>query len=132
MAKFSGLSTSVLIDNTGGTPVDVSNDVSSINLNIPVGEQIVTGLDKTGEERLQLLQDATVTFGGRGLASSATRAILFEALGTQRTVTINFPDSATVAFEAFLFNPSISRGDDGGITWSVEARLSNGTVAAWS
>lgn len=132
MTKYAGLSVVVNVDNTGGTPVNCSNDISSINLQIPVGEQVTTGLDKTAEERLQLLQDATVTLAGRGLPSSATRAVLFEALGTTRTVTIDYPDSATVSFEAFLYNLQIQRGDDAAITWSVDAKLNNGTAAAWS
>ena len=132
MAKFAGLSVTVNIDNTGGTPVNCSNDISSIQLNVPVGEQVVTGLDKTAEERLQLLQDVGCTFSGRGLPSSASRAVVFEALGTSRTITIDFPDSATCSFEAFLYNLQIGRGDDGSMTWSVEAKLNNGTALAWS
>lgn len=132
MAKFAGMPVTITIDNTGGSGINVSNDVSSFDLNVPVGEQVVTGVDKSAEERLQLLQDFSATLKGRGLASSATRAVLFEALGTTRTLVIDLPDSATCTAEVFLYNLQISRGEDATITWSVECRLNNGTALAWS
>jgi hypothetical protein len=132
MTKFAGLSVVVNVDNTAGSPVNVSNDVSSISSNGSIGEQVVTGLDKTAEERIQLVEDVEYVLAGRGVASAATRAVLWENLRTTRTVTIDLPDSATVAAEVFFYGFQWGRADDGAFTWSTTMRLNNGTAPAWS
>lgn len=132
MAKFAGLSVVFSVDNTSGTPVDVSNSVSNIAIKGSVGEQVVTGLDKLGEERLQLLEDAEYTITGRGYPPSAHRAVLWESLRTTRTITIDLPDSATLTAEVFFFGLNIGRGDDAAATWDLTMRLNNGTPPAWS
>jgi hypothetical protein len=132
MTKFAGLSVVVSIDNTGGTPVNCSNDISSIQSNGSVGEPGTTGLDKLAEERLQLLEDVEYTVSGRGVPSSASRVVLWENLRTTRTITIDLPDSATVTAEVFFFGLQWGRADDGGFTWSNTMKLNNGTAPAWS
>lgn len=132
MAKFAGLSVTVNIDNTSGTPVDVSNSIMNIDHKGSVGEQVTTGLDKTAQERLQLLEDLEWTITGGGYPPSAHRAVLWENLRTSRTVTCDFPDSATVSFEAFFYGLNIGRGDDASATWSLTMKLNNGTAPAWS
>lgn len=132
MTKYAGLSMTLSIDNTGGTPVAITNDVGTVDLDVPVGELDVTGLDKPAIERLQLLQDVNLTIGGNGLPDAATRAVIFEAQGTTRTVAIGFPNSADAGFEAFLFGYKISRGQDGGINWTCNLKLNNGTALAWT
>lgn len=131
MTKFSGLPVTVNLDDNGGTPVDISNDVNNHTCNITIGEQDVTGLDKSAIERLQLLQDFEATVNGNGLASSATRAV-FQTIGGARTLVIDFPDSATLTVEVMIFNYQLTRGGDGGITWSASLKLCNGTAPAWS
>lgn len=132
MAKFPGLAITMSIDNTSGTPVAITNDVGTITLNTTIGEQDVTGLDKSAMERLQLLEDTDITIGGNGLPSAGTRAVLFENLRTTRTLTFGFPDSADGTIEVFLYSYNISRGQDGGISWTANAKLNNGTALAWS
>lgn len=132
MAKFAGLSVVVSIDNTGGTPVDVSNSISNISMKGSIGEQVVTGLDKSAEERLQLIEDGEYTISGRGYPPSAHRAVLWENLRTTRTLTIDLPDSATCTAEVFFFGLNIGRGDDASATWDLTMKLNNGTAPAWS
>lgn len=132
MAKFAGLSVVLNVDNTSGTPVNVSNDVMTISHKGSIGEQVVTGLDKTAAERLQLLEDAEYTITGKGIPSSASRVVLWENLRTTRTMTVDFPDSATLSYEVFFYDLQISRGEDAGADWSLTMRLNNGTAPAWS
>jgi len=132
MAKFAGMPVTISVDNVGGSPVDVSNSIMTIGYKGSVGEQIVTGADKTAQERLQLLEDFELTLAGKGIPPSAHRAVLWEDLQTSRTVTIDFPDSATVTAEVFFFGLDINRGDDAGADWSLSTKLNNGTAPAWS
>lgn len=132
MTKFAGITVTLNIDNNGGSPVNVSNDVSSIDFEIPIGEQVVTGLDMSAEERLQLLKDYKVSISGRGIPSSATRTAIWENTAGARTVTIDFPDSVTIAAEMLIFSVKGGRADDGAFTWSQDLALANGTAAAFS
>src|SRR3989337_1338716 len=52
------------VDDSGGTGRDISNDVTSITINTPSGVQDVTGIDKSGMERLLLLGDGSGTING--------------------------------------------------------------------
>lgn len=131
MTKYAGLSIVCNIDNSAGSPVNISNDVNAHNTSIKIGEQDVTGLDKTAIERLQLLEDFEATVSGNGLASSTTRAV-FETNTNARTLVIDFPDSATMTVEVMIFGYTLTRGADGGITWSTSLKLCNGTKVAWS
>jgi hypothetical protein len=119
------------LDDSGGSGVAITNDVGTITLNTTRGEQDVTGLDKSAMERLQLLEDSDVTMGGNGLPSSATRAV-FQNLANARTLVIDYPDSATATVEIMLFAYNIQRGQDGGISWTANGKLCNGTALAWS
>jgi len=132
MAKFAGLSCVFTVDSTGGTPTDVSNSVSTIAIKGSVGEQVVTGLDKLAEERLQLIEDAEYTITGRGYPPAAHRAVLWESMRTTRTISIDLPDSATVGAEVFFFGLEIGRGDDASGDWSLTMRINNGTAPAWT
>lgn len=131
MAKFAGFPMTYTLDNSAGAGVAITNDVGTITLNTTRGEQDVTGLDKSAMERLQLLEDTDVTMGGNGFPSSATRAV-FNNLSNDRTLVIGYPDSATATVEIQLFSFNVQRGQDGGISWTVNGKLCNGTKLAWS
>lgn len=131
MTKYAGLAMTYTLDDSGGSPVAITNDVGSITVDTTVGEQDVTGLDKSAMERLQLLEDSVVTMGGNGFPSSATRAV-FNTLTGSRTLAIGWPNSATATVELYLYKYNLSRGQDGGVTWQAEGRLNNGTKLAWS
>jgi hypothetical protein len=64
MAKESGLGATVSVDDSGGTLRDISNDVTDFTINTPRAEQNVTGVDKSANERLQLLADGAFTLNG--------------------------------------------------------------------
>lgn len=131
MAKSAGFPMTYTLDDSGGSGVAITNDVGSITVNTTRGEQDVTGLDKSAMERLQLLEDSDVTMGGNGFPSSTTRAV-FNNMSNARTLVIGYPDSATATVEVMLFSYNINRGQDGGITWTANAKLCNGTKLAWS
>lgn len=131
MTKYAGLAMTYTLDNSAGSGVAITNDVGNITLNTTKGEQNVTGLDKSAMERLQLLEDSDVSFGGNGFPSSTTMAV-FTNLDNARTLVIGYPNSTTATVEIMLFTFNITRGQDGGVTWTANGKLCNGTKLGWS
>lgn len=131
MVKYSGLSLTFTIDNSAGSGQTITNDVGSFTVNTTKGEQDVTGLDKTAMERLFLLEDCEVTFGGNGFPSSTTVGV-FSDMDTARTLVIGYPNSNTLTLEVIITGFTVTRNQDGGMTWQGTARLSDGTKPAWT
>ena len=126
MAKVSGLTTSVTVASN-----NISNDITSINVDTPYGQQDITGLDKSAVERLLLRADCTGTMTGVfNITASASHATL-KTPGS-KTFVIVYPGTATLTFTAVTTNYALSMGTDGSLTWSVNWALSSGTAAAWT
>jgi hypothetical protein len=140
VAKVSGLTTSVTVDNAAGTGQNISNDITSIDVSTPRGMQDITGLDKSAIERLLLLADGTVTLNGVFNTATNMSHDVFKTVPTQsgtgtgstRTVVIVYPGPATLTMECVLTDYSLSRAQDGSLTWSVPGSVANGTAPAWS
>ena len=140
MAKVSGLTTSVTVDDASGTGRDISNDITSFNVSTPRGEQDITGLDKSAVERLLLLADGNITMNGVFNSASNKSHDVFKTVPTQsgsgtgstRTVVIVYPGTITLTLEVILTDYQVSRGQDGSLTWSVPGSLANGTAPTWS
>jgi len=125
VAKVSGLTTSVTVASN-----NISNDVTSVNVDTPYGDQDITGLDKSAVERLLLRADCTGTLNGVfNTASSMSHATL-KTPGS-KTFVIAYP-GATLTFTAVTTNYAVTMGTDGSLTWSTNWGLSSGTAAAWS
>ena len=135
MAKVSGIPTSVTIDDAGGSPQVITNDVQSISISTPNGMQEVTGMDKTAVERLALLHDASGSMKGVFNTAASMSHAVFKTVstGTQvtRTLAIGYP-GATLTLEVLCTDYQVERGDDGKLTWTVPFVLANGTAAAWT
>lgn len=125
MAKVSGITTAVTIAGN-----DISNDVTSINIDTPYGVQDITGLDKSAVERLLLRADATGTVNGVfNTAASKSHATL-KTPGS-KTFVIAYP-GATATFTAVTTNYAVNMGTDGSLVWSSNFQLSSGTAVAWT
>ncbi len=136
MAKESGLAwTTFSLDDSGGTPRAIVNDVVSCEFDTPVELQEITGIDKSAYERLQLLRDFTVSFEAifNDAASTGVHTVVstMAASPGPRTLTMTVSGN-TLANEILLSTASYSRGDDGAFTMSVEGSLANGTVPGWT
>lgn len=125
MAKVSGITTSVTVASN-----DISNDVTSINIDTPYGEQDITGLDKSAVERLLLRADCTGSMTGVfNVASNKSHATL--KTPASKTFVIGYP-GATLTFTANTTNYAVTMGTDGSLTWAVNFNLNSGTAAAWT
>lgn len=134
MAKVSGLGDYLAVDNSGGSVVDISNDVTSITLNIPQDLLDVTGIDKSARERLIGLGDGTISL--TGIFNQAVSDTVFSTLSGTRTVTYalggNTSGKPVLAMEMLVGSYDLSRGTDGTMGWTANLSLQSGTVPAWS
>lgn len=141
MTKVSGLTTSVTVDDASGAGKDISNDITSFNVSTPRGMQDITGLDKSAVERILLRADGEIQMNGVFNASTADKSHdVFKTVPTQsgsgtgstRTVVIVYPGTKTLTMECILTDYSLSMGNDGALTWTVNGSIANGVAPAWS
>lgn len=134
--KESGLGiTTLSVDNSSGTPVDIRADVGNFQLSTPRGVQDVTGVDKSAYERILLLADFSMTLNGVGFDDQASQAhVTFKTVSSNssnRTVSLGI-SGQTLAVECIATDYGMTRGNDGAITWTVPLTLSDGQVPTWS
>jgi hypothetical protein len=138
LAKSTGITTTVSIDDSGGTLRNVSNSIVSFNVSTPRGVQDVTGLDKSAMERLLLLADGNFSLQGifDPTATTGLHTVLrtVSSSSVVRTVTILFNSSptATLSMEMVFSNYQITRAADGSATCTADAVLADGSVPTWS
>lgn len=135
MAKETGLGwTTLSVDNAGGTPCDIREDVNSLDFATPRAPLEVTGIDKSAMERLLGLADFTVTLNGT-FDDAATKAHVVLATvpstSVPRTTSIAV-SGQTLAGELLYTDYSLSRGDDGSLKWTTAGMLADGTVPTWA
>lgn len=134
MAKQSGTGwTTLSVDDSGGTPVDLRNDITNFQLATPRGVQDVTGLDKSAMERLVLLADASITLNGvfNPSASKSHQTLRTVTTGQNlRTTSIGIA-SQTLAMEMLYTDYNLNRAQDGSFVWSSPGVLADGTVPTW-
>lgn len=132
--KETGLGWSTFsVDDAGGTPQDIRNDCTSLEFATPREVQDVTGLDRSAIERLLLLADFSVTPSGvfnpaAGASHSVFRTV--PSSSVQRTVSIGV-SAQTLANECLFTDYSVSRAQNGELTWQAPGVLADGTVPTW-
>lgn len=133
ISKISGLGwTTFSLDNSGGTPVAIINDVTDLQFATPRGVQDATGIDKSAYERILLLADFTCT--PKGVFNSATSHSALKTVSSTsvaRTLTIVVA-SQTLANEVITTDYQVARSASGEFTWSAPMSLCDGTVPTWS
>lgn len=136
MAKQSGLGDYLAVDDSGGSLRDISNDTTSVTLNVPSSLLDVTGIDKSAMERLIGLGDGTVSITGVFNSASNQSHDVFKSRAGTRTVTYavggNTSSNPVLTMEMLVGSYDLSRGTDGGLTWTANLSLQSGTVPAWS
>lgn len=136
VVKETGLGwTTLSVDDSGGTPVDIRGDIGSLQFSTPRGVQDVTGLTKSAYERLLLLADFSITLSGVGFDDQASQA--HTTLKTVPSTSVNRTTSISVSgqtltCETLYTDFAYSRGQDGAMTWSAPGVLADGTVPTWS
>ena len=134
MAKETGITFSATIDDSGGTGRDISNDILSLDFATPRNVQDVTGLDKSGMERLLLLADFTTTTNGNFNDAANLSHDVFKTVPSTsvlRTTTL-VVSGQTLAGELFYTDYAFTRAETGELTWTAPGVLGDGSVPTWS
>lgn len=135
MAKESGLGwTTLSVDDSSGSVQAIRNDVTNFSFATPRGVQDVTGVDKSAIERLLLLADFSITLNGVfNDAAGASHAVFKTVPSTSvaRTTTLTV-SGQTIAPELLYTDYSLTRAQDGSLTWAAPGVLADGTVPTWS
>lgn len=133
--KENGLGwTTLSVDDSGGTPQAIKNDITNLQFATPRGVQDVTGIDKSAMERLLLLADFSITltgvFNDTGTSAHGTFKTV-PSTSVLRTVTI-VVSGDTLANETLFTDYQLTRATDGALTWQAPGVLGDGTVPTWS
>lgn len=134
--KTTGLGlTTLSVDDSSGTVTDIRADVNNFQFATPRGVQDVTGVNKSAYERVLLLADCSATLNGAGFDVQASQAhAVFKTVPSTsvlRTMTITI-QGVTLACEMLFTDYSITRGGDGGITWTAPGVLGDGSTPTWA
>lgn len=135
MAKSTGLGqTALSIDDAAGTARDIRNDITNWQMATPRGVQDVTGVDKSANERLLLLADASITVNGVHNPASNRQHDVFKTVSSTsvaRTVTVTI-NGVTLATEMLFSDYQMTRSDSGELTYSAPGALADGNVPTWA
>src|SRR5258705_153365 len=136
MAKQSGLAwTTLSVDDAGGTPRDIRNDITNFEFATPRAVQEITGIDKSAFERLLLLADFSITLNGvyNPTATTSSHAVLktVSSSSVLRSVTMTVL-AQSLNNECIITDYNITRADSGELTWTSPGVLADGAVPTWS
>ena len=135
MAKQSGLGDYLAVDDSGGNIRDISDNVTSYEIANTQNLLDSTTISKSAMERLIGLGDYVMTLTGVFDKASNKSHDVFKTKSGVRTVTLaiggdtgGYPE---LEAEMLVSDYNLSRGNDGGLTWTATLNLQNGTVPTW-
>jgi hypothetical protein len=136
MAKSSGLAwTTLSVDDSGGTPRDIRNDITNFEFATPRAVQEITGIDRSAFERLLLLADFSITLNGvfNPTATTSSHAVLktVSSASVLRTTSMTVL-AQSLNNECIFTDYNITRADSGELTWTSPGVLADGNVPTWS
>lgn len=135
MPKQSGLGwTTCSVDDSGGTPRAIVNDITNLQISTPRGVQDVTGLDKSAYERILLLADASITLNGVFNPTTNACHDVFKTVtstSVNRTTTLTIA-SKTLACELLYTDYNLTRAQTGEFTFTAPGVLADGAVPTWA
>jgi hypothetical protein len=135
MSKQHGLGwTTAAIDDAGGTPRNIRNDLTNLAFATPRAVQDTTGLDKSAMERLLVLADLTGTLNGiMNITANASHDVFKTVPSTSvnrtNTQTIS---GVTLAAECVVTDYPLTRAQSGDFTFAVPFALADGAVPTWA
>jgi hypothetical protein len=127
------------VDDSGGTLRNISNDVRSISVRTPRGMQEITGIDKSGIERLLLRSDGHIELRGVFNPTANMSHDVFKTVPSTavvRTVTWDPTGTATgdprLSMEMLFSDYTVEAGEDGSLVWTAVGDLADGTAPSWT
>ena len=135
MAKQSGLGDYIAVDDSGGNIRDISDNVTSYEIANTQNLLDSTTISKSAMERLIGLGDYVMTLTGVFDKASNKSHDVFKTKSGVRTVTLAIGGDTTgypeLESEMLVSDYNLSRGNDGGLTWTATLNLQSGTVPTW-
>ena len=135
MAKQSGLGDYIAVDDSGGTARDISDNITSYEIANTQNLLDSTTISKSAMERLIGLGDYVMTLTGVFDKASNKSHDVFKTKSGVRTVTLAIGGDTTgypeLESEMLVSDYNLSRGNDGGLTWTATLNLQSGTVPTW-
>ena len=125
---------SIAVDDSGASARTISNDITDFSLSTPRNVQVITGLDKSAEERLQLLADFSIDINGVFDDASNMAHAVFATVPSSsvaRTVTITI-SGQSLPNETFFNDYALTRAASGELTWTAPGTLAGGVVPTWA
>jgi len=127
----------ISVDDSSGAAQVLTTDILTVQITMPSGIQDVTAVGSSGYERLHLLADLQVTFGGvfddaANLAHAVFknyRTLAGSEIG--RTTSI-VHSSQTLAATLLYQNYDLNRQADGSFPFTTTGLCSQTAVPAWS
>lgn len=134
MAKESGITTIITVEDSTPTVRTISNDIGDWSFGTPRSPQDVTGQDKAAIERLMLLADFSCTFTGFFNDASNLSFDVFKTIisSNQSRATVITISGQIMTAEVFYTDFGFTRGQDGSLGWTTPGVLANGTAPVWS
>lgn len=134
MAKESGITMTLSVDDSGGTLRDISNDVPNFDFATPRNSFETTGLDKSAVERLLLLADFTININGifddgANLAHAVFSTVPSSSVARTTTIAVS---GQTLSVEAFFTDYALARAATGELTFTAPGVLQDGSVPTWA
>ena len=134
--KESGLGMTASIDDGTGQAQVITNDITNLTISMPRANQDVTGIDKSGVERILLLADLSLGLNGVfNDAGNASHAV-FKTVPAQGAAQLRAGSIAisnqTFTAETMPDNYSLTRAAGGAFTWAVNLLNADGLIPAWS
>lgn len=126
--------TTLSVDSSAGAVKVIKNDVTNLSFSTPRGVQDVTGVDKSAMERLLLLADFSITLNGVFNDATDFSHDVFKTVpstSVARTTTLTVSGD-TLAPEVLYTDYSLTRGQDGSLTWTAPGVLADGAVPTWA
>jgi hypothetical protein len=124
VAKVNGIPTVFSIDNTAGTPVDISALVGNCTINTSRALQDVTGLDKDGTERITLRGDYSIDVAGFEDDANTIDPIFLDPANLRSlAITLN---GRSFASEGVIASFVETRGPDGSLGWTATIQQAGG------
>ena len=135
MAKQSGLGDYIAVDDSGGNIRDLSDNITSYEIANTQNLLDSTTISKSAMERLIGLGDYVMTLTGVFDKASNKSHDVFKTKSGARTVTLAIGGNTTgypaLEAEMLVSDYNLSRGNDGGLTWTATLNLQSGTVPTW-
>ena len=135
MAKTSGITSSVTIDDSAGTGRDISADILTVQVGTSQGMQDVSTIDLADMQRLVLRRDYQLGLTGVANFASSMSHDVFKAqpTGNLRTAVVALASAAaTLTAEMVDDGIKYAMNADGSLTWSVTLYNGDGSTPVWS